>query len=98
MRTPFLGNKTDSFGNIGHISFFCRIINCCLHAQSKALQQSVEQVYDAGGLREVSFIKLFYMSWSTQESLGEDFKDTWVRFNPNSLMRFMSDITNEENE
>ena len=69
-----------------------------MQAQSKAIQKSVEQVYYAGGLREVSFIKLFHMSWSIQESLGEEFKDTWVRFNPNSLMPFMSDITNEENE
>ena len=35
------------------ISFFYRIVNCCMNAQSKALQQSVEQVYGAGGIGEV---------------------------------------------
>ena len=57
-----------------HISLFYRIVNCCLHAQSKALQQSVEKVYGAGGLGEVSFIQLLHTFWSTQEALGEDLK------------------------
>ena len=78
--------------NIGRISFFYHIINCCLLAQSKALQKSVEKVYGAGGLQEVYFMKLLHMYWSTQEALGEDFKETWVAVNPNSPMPFMSDI------
>ena len=36
--------------------------------------------------------------WSTEEAIGEYFKDTWVRLIPNSPIPFMSDITNESNE
>ena len=36
--------------------------------------------------------------WLTQEALGEDFKYTRVRVNPNSLVPFMAYITKEENE
>ena len=43
-------------------------------------------------------MQLLNTVWSTQEALGEYFKETWVRVNPNSLMHFMSDITNEENK
>ena len=43
-------------------------------------------------------MQLLYTFWSTEESLGEDFKDTWVILNPNAPNNFMSDITNEENE
>ena len=110
VRTLLLGKIIDSDGGvvtaslaselkyIDRISFFYLIINFCLHAQSKALQQSVEQVYGAGGPGGVSFMQLFHTFLSTQEALGEDFKDTCVRVNPNYLMPFMSDITNEENE
>ena len=61
-RTLLLGHTTDSdFGgvteilarelkNIGSNSFFYRIFNCCLQAQYKALQKSVEQVYGAGDI------------------------------------------------
>ena len=61
-RTLLLVQTTDSGGggvteildseikNVGRIIFLCRIINCYLHAQPKALQKSVEQVYGAGGL------------------------------------------------
>ena len=106
-RTLLLGQTTDSGGggvteslaseikNVGGISFFYRIVNCCMYAQSKALQQSVEQVYVAGGLGEVSFMQLLHIFWSTQDSLGEYFKEIWVRVKPNSPMPFMSDITNE---
>ena len=71
-RTLLLGQTTDSIGgvvteslaselkNIVRISFFYHIVNCCLHSQSKALQQSVEQVYGAGGHGEISFMKLLY--------------------------------------
>ena len=58
----------------------------------------MEQVYGAGGIGKISFMKLLHTFWSTQEAFGENFKETWVRVNPNSLMTFMSDITNEENE
>ena len=52
--TRLLVHKTDSVGggvteslaieltNVGRISFFYRIANCCMYAQSKALQQMVE--------------------------------------------------------
>ena len=54
------GGVTESLAselkNIGRISFFYCIVNCCLYAKSKALQKSVEQVYDSGGLGEVSFM------------------------------------------
>ena len=105
-RTLLLGHTTDSdFGgvteilarelkNIGSNNFFYRIFNCCLQAQYKALQKSVEQVYGAGGLGEVSFMQLFHTFWLTQEALGEKSKETWVIVNPNSLMPFMSDIKN----
>ena len=43
-------------------------------------------------------MQLLHMFWSTQEGLGEDFKEKWFRGNPNYLMPFMSDITDEENE
>ena len=84
--------------NIGLISFFYFIFNCCPHAQYMALQKSVDQVYGAGGIGEISLMKLLHTFWSTQEALDEHFKETWVRVNSNSLMPFMSDITNEENE
>ena len=57
--------------------------------------RKVWKIYGAGGLWEVSFIWLLHMFWSTHEALGEDFKDTWVRVDPNSPMPFISDITNE---
>ena len=84
--TLLLGHTTDSGGggvteslaselkNIGRISFLYIIVNFCLHAQCKALHQSVEQVYGAGGIGEVSFVQLLHIFCSTQESLGEDFK------------------------
>ena len=75
--------------NICRISFFYFILNCCLHSRYKALKQSVEQVYGAGGIEEVSFMQLLHMFWSTQEALGEEFKETWVIVNPNYLMPFM---------
>ena len=76
-RTLLLGQTTDSGGggvteslaseleNVGRISFFYRIVNFCLHAQSKALKQSVEQVYGAGGLGGVSFMQLLHIFLST---------------------------------
>ena len=66
-----------------------------MHPQSKALQKSVQQVYGAGGLGEVSFMQLFHKFLLTQEKIGEDFKETWVRVKQNYLMPFISDITNE---
>ena len=63
--TLLLGKTTDSFGSgvkeilassikdIGRIIFFYLIDNCCLHAQYETLQQSVDQVYGAGGLGKV---------------------------------------------
>ena len=51
--------------NSVRISFFYRIVNCCLHAQSNSLQQSLEQVYGAGGIGEVSFMQLLHTFWST---------------------------------
>ena len=75
--------------NICRISFFYCTFNCCLHSRYKALKQSVEQVYGAGGIEEVSFMQLLHMFWSTQEALGEEFKETWVIVNPNYLMPFM---------
>ena len=75
-RTRLLGHTTDSGGggvtesfaseikSIGRISFLYRIINCCLHAQSKALHQIVEQVYGSGGTGEVSFMQLLHAFWS----------------------------------
>ena len=47
-------------------------------------------------LGEVSFMQLLHMFWSTREAFCKDFKETWVRFNPNYIMLFMSAITNEE--
>ena len=60
--TLLLVKKKDSVGggvieslaselkNYVRISFFYFIVNCCMYAQSKALQKSVEQLYGAGGL------------------------------------------------
>ena len=75
--------------NIGLISFFYFIVNCCLKTQYKALKKSVEQVYGAVGHGEVSFMQLFHTLWSTQDALGEDFKETWVRVNPNYPIPFI---------
>ena len=83
--------------NFGRICVLYHILNFCLHTQYKALHKSVEQVYGAGGLRDVSFMQLLQMFWSTQEELGEDFKETWVRVNPTYPMPFMSYTINEEN-
>ena len=73
------GGVTESFSsklkNIGHIIYFYRIVNCCLHAQSKALQKILENVYGAGGIGEVSFMQLLHTLFSKQEYIGEDFKD-----------------------
>ena len=75
--TLLLGQTTDSGGggvtkilaselkNVVRISFLCSIVNCCMHAQYKAMQKSVEQFYGAGGLGEVYFIQLFHTFWST---------------------------------
>ena len=43
-------------------------------------------------------MQFLHTFWSTEEALGGYFKEIWVRVNPNSLMPFMSDIKNEENE
>ena len=107
--TLIIGQTTDSGGggvterldgelkNVGRISFFYHIVNFCLYAQSEELQKSVQPVYGAGGPGDVSFMKLLHTFWYTHQALGEDFKETWVRLNPNYPMTFMSDITNEEN-
>ena len=42
-------------------------------------------------------MQVFHMCLSTEESLGEYFKFTWVIVNPNYPMPFMSDIINKEN-
>ena len=47
---------------------------------------------------DFTFMQLLHMFWSTQKALGEDFKETWVRVNPNSTIPFISNITNKENE
>ena len=72
-RTILLGQTTDSGGvgvteslasdleNIGRISFFYRIVNFCLHAKSKALKQSVEQVYGLIIQNTVSFMQLLHI-------------------------------------
>ena len=62
-----------------------------LRHYSKLWNKSMAQVVLGG----VSFVQLLHMFWSTQEALGEDLKETWVRVNTNSLVPFMSDITNE---
>ena len=80
---------SEELKNIGHIYVLYHIFNCCLHAQSKALQRSVEQVYGAGGLREVSSMQLLHKFWLTQEALGEHFKETWVILNPDYPMPLM---------
>ena len=47
---------------------------------------------------EFSSVQLFYTFWLTKEAIGEYFKYTWVKVDPNSTIPFMSDITNEVNE
>ena len=37
-------------------------------------------------------MKFSHTFFSTEEALGEYFKDTWVRVNPSSPMPFMSNI------
>ena len=69
--TESLSSQHNKFG---HISFFYRIINSCLNDQSKELQQSVKQVYGAGGFGEVSLMQLLQAFWSTWEELGERFQ------------------------
>ena len=49
----------------------------------------MEKVYGAGGLGEVSFMQLLHAFWSTQKAIGEDFKYTWVRVNPDYPMNLM---------
>ena len=58
----------------------------------------MEQVYGAGGLKEVSYMHLLYTFLLTEAALGEDFKETWVKVNSNAPITFIPDITNEENE
>ena len=58
----------------------------------------MKQLYDVGGLGELSFMQLFHAFLSTEEALGEYFKETWVRVNPNDSVSFVSDITNGDNE
>ena len=74
------GGVTESLSselkNSGRIIFIYCIVNSCLHAQYKTPQKSVEQVYGSGGLGEISFMPLLHMFWSTQEAIGEDFKET----------------------
>ena len=41
-------------------------------------------------------MQLLHMFWSMDEALGEDFKETCLRVNPNAAMNFISDITNGE--
>ena len=43
-------------------------------------------------------MKLLHTFWSTDEELGEDFKETWVILNPNDPMPFIPGTTNEENK
>ena len=58
----------------------------------------MEQVYGEGGIRGVSPMKLLHTFWSTDEELGENFKETWVILNPNDPMPFIPGTTNEENK
>ena len=106
-RTLIIGQTTDSDGggvteslsselkNVGRICVLYSILNFCLKSQSKALNKNVELVHGEGVLGEISFMRLLHMFSLTQEALGEDFKYTWVRVNPNYPMHFMSDITNK---
>ena len=41
---------------------------------------------------------LLYTFLLTEAALGEYFKETWVRVNPNAPVTFIPDIINEENE
>ena len=88
-------NLSSELKNAGRISFFYRIVSCCMHAQYKTLYKSVEQVYGEIGIGEVSSMQLFHRFFLKQEALGESFKDTWVIVNPNSPMPFLSGITKE---
>ena len=74
---------------VSRIFVFYSIVNFCLHTQSRSLQESVEQVYGVGGLGGVSFVQLLHTFCSTQEALGEEFKETWVRVNPKSPIMFV---------
>ena len=68
--------------------------NCApnLRHYSKAWNKTMLEVVLGG----VYFMQLFQTFLSTQEVLGEGFKDTWFRVNPNSPINFMSYIKNEE--
>ena len=72
--------------------FVYYVLNCCLHAQSKALQNAVEEIFGEGGLGIVSFMQLLHTCWSLQESLGEAFKETWVKINPSIPLPYMTDV------
>ena len=84
--TDILASKLK---NVVSICVLYCIINCFLHSQTKELQQSVEQLYGTGGIREVYFIHLLHTFFSTEEALGEDFKYTWVILNPNYPIHFI---------
>ena len=43
-------------------------------------------------------MQLLHTIWSAQEKLGQDFKDIWIRVNPNYPVTFRGDLTNKENE
>ena len=43
-------------------------------------------------------MKSLHTFWSTHESLGEDFKDTLVNVNPNSLMLSLADTKDDKNK
>ena len=57
--------------------------------KSNSLQKIVEKVYGAGGIVEISFMRLLHTFWYFPEALVEDFKKTWIRVDPNSSMPFI---------
>eukprot|EP00978_Attheya_sp_CCMP212_P017890 scaffold48234_cov60-Attheya_sp.AAC.4 len=50
-------------------NFVYYVSACCLHAQSKALQNSVEFNYGEGDLGNNNFLQLLHSCWSLQEAL-----------------------------
>eukprot|EP00978_Attheya_sp_CCMP212_P048098 scaffold473164_cov149-Attheya_sp.AAC.1 len=76
-------------------NFVYHVSACCLHAQSKALQNSVEFNYGEGGLGNNNFLQLLHTCWSLQEALGEDFKSEWKIANPGRGSAHIIDMHNE---
>ena len=104
-RTRFCVQTTDSGGGgVGQSAvdaledldridnFVTYVLICCLHGQSKCLQNAIVGSYGDGELGAKNWMQLVHTCWSLQEALGDDFKSIWFLVNPTKPAPHADDV------